>query len=241
MSQAAVACPLDGESFWTRLVPRSERSAAWLERTAADLERAAQAWMIPFTADQTAIHSKLNSADTVAVFEDAYAVAGFVAAREPFRLPRTGLRARYIEGAIVHPYIGGPGKFRRLMSTIGDCCDLEVAHTQSAHMYKSFEDRNEVTFPARTLDRRLNAALMEDMREFLAKIGRSADFDLFTGIVPNLYEHRLYKEWPFPGNAEVPSLRALPDEKSGILVVAFQLKGIAQQSMTYRQVPGEGS
>lgn len=187
--------------------------------------------------DEAAIGEKLATADTVAVFESDHRVIGFVAAQKPHYLPRTGLSARYIEGTIVWPGdIGGHGKFTRLMDAIGDRCALEVAHTQSVHMYEAVENRNSVTFPVRSLDRRLGDALAADMTYLLKELKRTEKFDLLTGIVPDLYKHRLYELWPFPANATMRSFKALPDEKSGVLVVAFASSRAEDQWLTYQDV-----
>lgn len=231
----------DGETFQIRVVLPRDRTPAWIKATAADLKLAAEAWKVPFMVDEAAIGEKLVKADTVAVLESKRRVIGFVAAQEPRYLIRTGLSARYVEGTIVWPGdMGGRGKFTRLMDAIGERCAIEVAHTQSVHMYEAIEHRNAVTFPVRSVDRRLRDALVEDMTYLLEEVNRTQKFDVLTGIVRDLYEHRLYELWPFPANVTVPSFNALPDENSGVLVVGFASARVGDEWLTYQDMHKEG-
>jgi hypothetical protein len=211
------------ERYWSRLMPKAERSSNWLDKAARDLEQAAKAWKTPFTVDYDGIRSKLEDAVVLAVFENDDRVVGFISASEPETFSRTALRALYIEGTIVHPEDGGRGKFGRLMDVIGEPVELLVLHTQSVHMMRAVGNRSDVLFPTPKLDRALSDPLAADLADWMLRIRtpKSAAFCPTTGIVEDLYDDRLYAAWPLPGNEEVASFRRLPRKQSGVLVVGF--------------------
>jgi hypothetical protein len=219
---SSVARHID-EQHWPWLVPVAERSSEWLSAAAKDLERAARAWETPFVVEYDGIREKLEEAVVLAVFGSRDALLAFVSASEPKVLPRTGLRARYINGAIAHPSEGPRGQFDRLMAEIGNGCDLEVLHTQSIYMMRAIENRSRAIFPAPQHDRVLADALTLDLAEWMSEIrdDKSAAFSPRTGVIDELYDDCLYQSWPIPGNEAVASFRSLPTNRSGVLVVGF--------------------
>lgn len=231
LSQTSSVGVATSEAFWPRTVSRDERSEWWLSRTASDLEDAARAWNPPFEVGHHAIKEKLLCAPRLVVLANDELVAGFVSVTETRRLWRSGLQARYLEGVIVHPSIGGPGKFSQLMDVAGERAEVEILHTQSPQMLAGVKSRSQGIFPDPELLNGMQDDLYADIRELLKEIGRErTDFDPITGIVQGLYGHCLYGSWPLPGHEKALTFREL-DPASGVLVAGFATAATARNWM----------
>lgn len=221
-SEVSPPVQLEEEPFLAYSIPPAVRSRDWLDRAVDKLDVAARSWEAVFGVGSGQIRQKLEIAEDLVVLVDRVGVVvGFVSARYPYKMPRTGLIARYIEGTIVHPTRGGKGKFGHLMDAFDVRADLEVLHTQNPHMANSLGRRSAALFPAPDHSCFVGDELAEDLRDLLRTIERAPDFDPLTGVVPGLYGHRLYGTWPFPESAKSLSFRDL-NQASAILVVGFK-------------------
>lgn len=222
----------DDDPAWSAYkVSKGERTATWLDGSANDSLLAAQSWTPGFNVGLAEIRRKLASAPILGVIANTERVAGFVSVSELYRLRRTGLSVRYVNGTIVHRSLGGSKKFARLMDAVGPRADIELLHTQNPLMAEAEGRRSVDSFPDPDHSRCLTNELSADLRELLRReLKRDPNFDPISGVSLAMYGHCLYSDWPLPGHEKYRSFLTL-DPASAVLVCGFAERTIANKAL----------
>lgn len=223
----------NNEPFWTELVPREERTQAWLQWAASDLRTAARSWDSCFRVTVDDIVQHLFTPEIVVVLRSVSQIIGFVAVERIMPMHRTGLTARYIAGAIVHQSLGGKMKFARLMGHVDQTsgrADLELLHTQNPCMAVALAARHSSLFPSQ-FGSYLERNLYLDIQDVLVNVDRKAGFCPKSSICKGFYDAPLYGIWPIPGASYTGSFDLLlkaEESTSAILVIGFADLAVAE-------------